>query len=241
MNPSTQLFKILNSTVKSYPKEIVPVPEERLKGTAFFPAGDGVYKEGEWQPKDYYPIMVLGQDYDNYFNFKKVRKSDSQSEVSNSNKTWQNLDNILGEETLSNCFFTNAIMGLRINDSKNTGVSKAFNKGNEIFLSENCQFFKEQLKEIQPKLIICLGSQIPRFIGECFPDQLLQLASVRRFDDLDSLNKTGIFKLKYHSGESTMIFITHPALYHANVGRRKGGNGKEFEAKLIENAISKFN
>jgi hypothetical protein len=238
MNQSNELFKTLNSTVKSYPNEIVPVPEKRLTGTAFFPAGDGIYKEGNWQLKVHYPIMVVGQDYDNCFNFKKVRKSDSQSEVTNSNKTWQNLKKILGEKTLSKCFFTNAIMGLRINDSKNTGVSKALNKGNEIFLKENQKFFKVQLNIIQPELIICLGAQIPRFIGGCLPEQLSELAKVRSFNDLDSMNKIGIFKLKYEGGEGTIIFITHPALYYANVGRRKGGNGREFEEKLIKTTIS---
>ncbi len=134
--------------------------------------------------------------------------------------------------------FTNTNIGLRINDSKKTGASKAFKKGNETFLEENYKFFKVQLNYIQPELIICLGTQIPRFIGSCFPDQLPQLVKVRSFNDLDNLDKTGLFNLKYVGGEATLIFITHPALYYANVGRRMDGKGKEFEEELIKNAIS---
>ncbi len=136
--------------------------------------------------------------------------------------------------------FTNTNIGLRINDSKNTGASKAFKKGNEIFLNENCNFFKEQLKAVQPELIICLGVQIPRFIGGCFPDQLPLLEMVRSFNDLDRLRKSGIFKLKYEGGEATIIFITHPSRYYPNVTKRNGGKGKEFEADLIAKVISKF-
>ncbi len=240
MNPSDELFKIQSEMVKSYPAEIVPIPENRLSGTAFFPAGDGIYKEGKWRSKEHYPIMVFGQDYDNEKNFDIVFHSPSQSEVSNSNRTWQNLKKILGEETLSKCFFTNAIMGLRFSDSEHEGLSSAFKKGNEIFLKENCDFFIEQLKAIQPELIICLGAQIPRFIGGCFPDQLNQLEMVRSFNDLDGLNKSGIFKLKYEGGEATIIFITHPSRYYPNVGKRMGGNGREFEEKLIEKVVTLY-
>jgi hypothetical protein len=46
--------------------------------------------------------------------------------------------------------------------------------------------------------------------------------------------------IKYDFSAVTIIFNTHPALYYANVGRRKGGKGKKFEEKLIGKAISKF-
>lgn len=242
MKHSEALFNKLNEIVKAKLPEIVPVPAKRLKGTAFFPAGDGVYKEGNWKPRESYPIMVVGQDYDNEKNFGIVLKSKTQSEVSNSNKTWINLKRLLGEEILSKCFFTNAIMGLRFEDSKNTGVSKAFARGDnyETFLKENFTFFKDQLSIMRPELVICLGAQLPRFIGGCFPEQFPDLIRVRSFKDLDALPEKSRYTLKYRGGEATLIFITHPALYDANVTRRLGGKGKAFESKYLKEEISKF-
>jgi hypothetical protein len=239
MKSSDNLFEKLLLNLTSYPDDVKPI-KQRLKGTAFFPGGDGIYKEGNFKHKDHYPIMVVGQDYDNEYNFHKVFESPTQSELSNSNKTWFNLKKILGEEVLQNCFFTNAIMGLRIGNSKNIGISKAFKKNNEPFLLENQQFFNEQLNEIKPKLIICLGAQLPRFIGACYLEQLVELAKVRSFSQLDFLNESGVFKLKYTEGEANLIFITHPALYDANIGRRRNGNGRDFEENLIKNQVQKL-
>jgi hypothetical protein len=39
-----ELFKILNKKIKSYPDQIVPIPNDRIEGTAFFPGGDGLYE-----------------------------------------------------------------------------------------------------------------------------------------------------------------------------------------------------
>lgn len=235
MNPSDELFRILNSTVKSYPKEIVPVPEERLNGTAFFPAGDGIYKEGNWQPSEQYPIMVLGQDYDNCFNFKKVRKSDAQSEIANKNPSWNNLEKIMIND-LEKCFFTNAIMGLRINDTKNTGRSKAFSQKSDVFLKQNQEFFKIQLEVAKPDLVIGLGRFMPKFISGCFKEfsELANVESFKRFDSDYGKFRNGII-LNHNGRLIKMIFITHPALYYRCVIDRKGG--LKYEQELIEKAL----
>jgi hypothetical protein len=238
MNPSDQLFKTLNSTVKSYPEGIVPVPTKRLKkGTAFFPAGDGIYKENKTPIKEHYPIMILGQDYDNEKNFGIVLDSKHQSEVTNGNKTWINLQKVFGDNMLSNCFFTNAIMGLRINDTKNTGRSKAFLLKNDAFLKQNQEFFKIQLDVAKPDLVIGLGRFMPKFISGCFKEfsELANVESFKQFDSDYGKYRNGIV-LNHNGRLIKMIFITHPALYFRCVIDRKGG--LKYEQELIEKALS---
>jgi hypothetical protein len=219
----------------SYPIEIKPIPQNRLSGTAFFPAGDGIYKENKFIERANYPIMILGKDYDNELNFDIVRNTINQSEVDNINKTWKNLEKLFNSNILSECFFTNCIMGLRKGNSKNIGPSKAFLKINSDFLNENILLFKTQLDEVQPKLVIGLGIQVPLFIGKAFESDLPHLNKIRSFKQLDnSLYKQSI-TIKYKNKDLTFIFITHPSMYDANVWRRDGG--KLFEEDLILKAL----
>jgi hypothetical protein len=170
------LFNKLKIT--SYPDGIKPVPNSRIEGTAFFPGGDGLYGHKEFAKSE---IMILGQDFDNEYNFEKSKKRKSED----GNKTWSNLKKILGNEIdMERCFFTNAIMGLREGDAKNTGRSKAFLKKNGLFLDECRAFFIEQLKAQKPKLIIGLGAHIPVFLSETSTD-------LERLSKITSLSKIG--------------------------------------------------
>lgn len=235
MNMSETLFDNMKKTVKSYSSFIVTVPDIRLQGTAFFPAGDGVYKENNEPIKSHYPIMVVGQDYDNEENFYKVEKLPNQSELDNKNTTWRNLIKILGEDIVKQCFFTNAIMGLRVESTKNTGVSVAFKKGNENFLQENISFFEEQVRTVKPNVIICLGAQMPRFIGKCFPNVFPDLNKIVSFKQLDTSDFKYQNELFFEEKTIKIIFITHPSLYYVNASKRLGGI--EFERGLIDEVL----
>lgn len=235
---SEMLFEKMKKTIKNYPILLVPITNKRLKGTAFFPAGDGVYKEKNESIKNYYQIMVVGQDYDNEDNYEKVQKLPNQSELDNKNTTWRNLIKILGKDIVKQCFFTNAIMGLRVGNTKNTGVSVAFKKGNEQFLNENISFFKEQVRVMQPEIIICFGAQIPRFIGKCFPDKFPDLNKIKSFKQLDYSDFKDQNKLFFDEKSIKIIFITHPSLYYVNASKRLGGI--EFERKLIEDVVNEL-
>ena len=97
-----------------YPEGIVKV-DKPLRGTAFFPGGDGLYLENE-VADHLIKYMILGQDYDNVKNYEKVRDSEKQSEVALKNRTWINILVLLEKAGISpkECFFTNALMGLKL-------------------------------------------------------------------------------------------------------------------------------
>jgi len=242
------LFKEQNETIPEsiYPESIIPVPKERIKGRAFFPGGDGLFKS-KTIPEG--GIMILGQDFDNEDNFKISIKYQSENKKPNGNRTWSNLEKIFSEKEMQNSFFTNAIMGLRERDSTNTGRSKAFLKKNKPFLDECRKFFSKQVKTQKPKLIIGLGSHIPKFLSECTDEFKDLLNKSRDLSKITSLKKLGstyeeniftdvIFKDtdNYKSG---VIFITHPSMYFANV-KRRNPKGADFESELIRKAIDQF-
>ncbi len=229
------LRKQMNLLIKDYPIDsIVPMQELPLTGTAFFPGGDGLYKEMQSSITRIPKILVLGQDYDNEINFGKVKNRPDQSELGNKNTTWVNLLKLFGEERVGECFFSNVIMGLRKGDSKNTGPSKAFAKSNSMFFEQNIAFFFEQLKHLKPKGIVCLGIQVPVFLGACFPEQFTKLKTVRSFSELDTLYPEGGANLLFEGKTIPLIFLTHPALFYANAARRKG---VEWELNLLSTLV----
>ena len=243
---SNDLFNELNTQINNYPEGIVAVSQPRIKGLAFFPGGDGLYKKVEDdEPK--FPIggiMILGQDFDNQINFEKSKLAGSEMDKKKSNATWRNLLEILNEvnsDVKNKCFYTNAIMGLRSKESKNTGKSIAFKKGSEKFLEKNREFFLTQLRTQKPKAIIGLGGYIPMFLSSLASD----LSDYNKTDSLKDIGKihTGV-KFKDIAGYQTDIgFITHPSMYYANVWRRNG-NGKikgiDFEFDILNKLLNKI-
>jgi len=244
------LFNTLKIKIKktSYPNGIKPVPDSRIEETAFFPGGDGLYKHKNFEKSK---IMILGQDFDNEENFKKAKNHRSEITMPKGNPTWTNLKKILETEnkiSMQKCFFTNAIMGLRTGDTKNTGRSKAFLKieKNEKFLSDCRKFFIEQLKFQRPKLIIGLGAHIPKFLLATSDNLkglsgITSLSKIGKSDKIEDRIEENLFKDVVFDGitgyKTNVIFITHPSLYYSNVGKRHE-RGKEFENELIAKAVS---
>lgn len=252
------------------PAQII-INDRKLKGTAFFPGGDGVYKENVNQ-RNAHPIMVLGQDFDNEANFDSLSKTDHQSEiigVNNPNKTWMKLlgfnnnsglddvkkkDGILINNDFqinpADCFFTNIIMGLRKGNEINHKPSIAFLKPNQAFLKENVTFFKTQLELIKPQLIIGLGIQIPKFIGQYFSEhaQISRLSKVNTFGELDRLRfSDNIVEvepkfLNYDSNAPLyIVFITHPSFYNRNFSRRSINKNANEEFRAVRQCLDNIN
>jgi len=226
----------------SYPKDIEKVPSP-LAGTAFFPGGNGLYlcnKNADHSIK----YMIVGQDYDNEDNYQKIKDTENQCEVAGNNVTWRNLLKIIDEAGIARqeCFFTNALMGLRSGSTKNTGPSILFKSENKTDLNQHVAFFRKQIELIKPKAIIAMGGQLPRFIGNCYPEdpQLNKLSGIRSFKMLDNLLGKQSFQLPTVNGFIPIVFITHTSLYFANVGNRMkyesngSSNGINYEREKLK-------
>jgi uracil-DNA glycosylase len=100
-------------------------------------------------------VMILGQDFDNEHNTAAVIEADGENVFKN--RTWINLRGVLekAQIPLDDCFFTNALMGVRQGSRKSSGRSPGFES--PAFLETCRRFFLEQVRKQQPRLILVLG------------------------------------------------------------------------------------
>ena len=204
-----RLWAEMARTFPPYPKGVVPVPE-RIRGTAFFPGGLGLWldERGSAEP-DTPEVMVVGQDFNTLASYENARKEGSEIKTS---RTWQNIEKIFPKLGLSfrNCFCTNFYMGLRENGPE-TGVFPGA-RGPE-FVQRSARFFERQLDVMKPKLIVTLGLAPLAALGKHVfhvptPPTLSRCVDVYR--DLPAAH-----------GPVALVALTHPSLYFANVGRRR--------------------
>jgi len=231
-----------DASLLSNPEGIINVPCP-LKGSAFFPGGNGLYYENETKEHEI-KYMIVGQDYDNEEKYDNLLKTEHQSEVSKNNSTWRNLLILLKDCNIpfNQCFFTNAFMGLRAKATKNTGRSILFQKRFEPEFKTHSLFFQKQVKLIKPKVIIAMGAHLPGYFARCYPQSssLSRLINVRTFKQLDEQIETGEFHITEENRQIPVVFITHTSMYNRNVsGRMKYVNselkGINFEKSILKN------
>lgn len=207
-----------------------------IKGDGFFPGADGVIeKNGLISDKKF---MVLGQDQDKESGFKKSVKIGSEIYT----PTWRNLKGLLSESRirLKDCFFTNCIMGARLNSVKSTGKSRAI--FHSRFLADSIRILTKQIEIQRPKGIICLGI-IPIRLLSLLSDKLhLKFVGVDNFREIDQNNLSLIEGVEFREikGFKTSIAcLNHPSYRNLNVKNRDfGGYSGEFAELEILNKIS---
>jgi len=205
-----------------------------VKGHAFFPGGKGTFDNSEQiSNKD---IMVLGQDFGHKKYYDEVVTNGEESETGS--KTWNNLLKMLDELEIekTNCFFTNAIMGVR-KEGKMTGKSPAFK--DERFIEECRQLFLKQLELQKPKTIFVLGKETAHFLP-ALAEELHPWKKLGSFSVIDS-NGIHTIKVKFKNGiKCAVVLLTHPSFRHANVRRRRFENheGNDAELAMIRVAMS---
>lgn len=254
LHPVDELFEILEKQVKPfYPDEVVGVPE-LVSGFTFFPGDGGLYgrvalktpvKWPDLKPKPNMPIngvMILGHnlyDLEGYWgNFEATRMNGETP-----SKTWLYLKPSLhtANVPLEKCFFTNAYMGLMVRDKKNS--TGEFPTTLEYTMC--CQkFFIEQLKIMQPRLLLVLGIHAMNFLVHLSDDLehvwLNKKSKLKGLPDMDAENKSlvkNVFFRGFHN-PITIIPLTHPSYYKRWVGRRRHGDltGSEAETAMLKKA-----
>ena len=204
---------------------VVELPKDRIPGTSFFPCGTGLY-ENDISEKS---ILVLGQDQDNEKGFELSLKKG----VENYSSTWKNMEDIFNKAdiNLRDCFFSNCIMGLRMNSKSNVGKSPGLL--NEQFLRQNLNFLEQQLMILKPKSIILLGL-IPLKILSLLSDDLkYKLAFVQSYDELDSNNLGFLENVQIGNLPKMRIgTIVHPSYRKLNCINRRFLNLKGEDAEI---------
>ena len=203
------LWAEMSETFPPYPKGVLPVPG-RIRGTAFFPGGLGLWldEHGSAEP-DSPEVMVVGQDFNTLASYENARKAGSETKTS---RTWQNIEKIFPKLSLSfrHCYCTNFYMGLRENGPETGSFPGA---RDPEFVRRSARFFERQLEVMKPKLIVTLGLAPLAALGKHVfqvptPPALSRCVDVYR--DLPAAH-----------GPVALVALTHPSLYFANVGRRR--------------------
>jgi hypothetical protein len=222
------LFKNIN-LVEPYPPMVTAIPKP-LTDTAFFPGGDGLWKESTSDKVPF--IMVLGQDFSTEKIFGKM-----QDGLTNDLKlpTWKNMLNLFAEAGISpeDCFFSNVFMGLRQTESIVGPFPGLMDKE---FVARSLKFLEFQLSSLKPKIIITLGNS---------PTKLLSQLS----NELGSWQENKAFKnenegfkkdVKFPQHTSHCVAIEHPSMRNSNVKRRKyiHYSGHAAEVEMLKAAIN---
>lgn len=149
---------------------LVPVPRQ-LSGLGFFPGGDGLWKApGKSEPTNRKPkpIMIVGSTFGSLAELGSIPFEEDRLD---SRKTWAPLLALLRTAGIApdRCFFTNAYPGVLAGAGNIVTLHPA--KLDARYMKETRGFFQEQLKLMQPRLVIFLGLLGPFVLGEHILEQ----------------------------------------------------------------------
>jgi hypothetical protein len=138
----------------------------------------------------------------------------------------------------SDCFFTNAFMGLVEGDDPTLTVPAMRDYG---FLSRCREFMKAQITLLKPKLILGLGTKVPSFLAP-LANLPAHWATAKNWRDLDEgkgpLCSSAIFPGVGHA--TAVAFLLHPCLRHSNLRFRtyRALTGAEAELALLRDGLN---
>lgn len=160
--------------VGPYPARVREVEsEQRIRGTAFFPAGFGLWDpDGVMPVLPPRPVVVVGHNFGTVKDFKWAKSRGCEySELWPERErrgcpTWWNLLTILRGAGVGpeECFFTNALMGLKDDGGGNVGTLTT----DQEFLSRCRGFLRLQLRELKPRVVVVIGKPAISTMGREF-------------------------------------------------------------------------
>ncbi|MCA9958869.1 MAG: hypothetical protein KC443_07540 [Anaerolineales bacterium] len=187
-------------------------------------------------------VMIVGQDYYTVCAYKKVLEKSRTGEVHPEGraKTWIHLLKFLKEVSLSpkDCFFTNLFMGLR-EDGKSTG--KFPGAKDDGFVERCLNFFEMQVQAQQPKLILTLGSIVPRYIARR-AEKLSSWRGCRTLAEIDIYGPIShqVTFQGVPEHQCTVVALTHPSMRPVNVWRRRyrDERGNMAEIRMMQEGLA---
>lgn len=215
-----------------FPKSLVKKTNGEIEGLGFFPGANGLMGPSlNISDRKY---MILGQDQDTIEGFELSIKKRHETY----SKTWSNLTSLFNEVPISieDCFFTNCILGVRVNSKSNTGKSPAVL--NSKFLKRCLDFLRFQIDLQKPNAIICLGLNPIRMLSYLSNNLQLKFLMIDSFTEMDSNNLSVIPNTKFNrikSYSTTILVLTHPSYRTLNVKNRsyQGLKGHTAEIAML--------
>jgi hypothetical protein len=206
-----------------------------FSGTAFFPGGEGLWKENVSNINSIFPkgkIMVLGHDFGSVKGYKISTKHKNGENLET--QTWQNLQEWF-KQYLNDIFFTNAYMGIRRKGAVGK-INRGYNFNKQCF-----DFLKKQIEIQTPKVIFTLGIEPLKALDKTF-DLYYGKGFLKRkgeidFSYIDRERNLAIQEIQLLNGYTPMIVaLTHPYLFDKNVQKR----GEDYHKELINKGLHHF-
>jgi len=235
-HPVERLFEELR-TFGPYPARVVPVPA-RIPGFAFFPGGAGLWNAAKDGAPPEFPrggVMILGHDFYSAAGFQDQLQRGKTDDQYPTARTLAPMLDAAGIPK-SECFFTNFFLGLRAG-RKNTG---SFPGARDKGFVERCRrFLRFELQLQEPRLVLVLGAQVPRFLAP-----LAAALEPWRGCNLSQIDERGLALVEAVDVDGvrfTAACLTHPSYRRLNVQRRSfhGLKGEEAERELLRVAWSR--
>lgn len=184
----------------------------------FFPLGSGILTDRskiENATIEDYGTMILGNDFGT---ITYVETKCSKENREDNSKTIANLQNI-GLD-INTTFFTNFYLGLR-NDKlhKGTTNTKRIKQIKQDYKDLCFNFFLSQLELINPKTVVCLGSEVGQTLSEISP--IFSNFSKKKNKITTLFSDTSRQDYIIHTNDSIFeqrkfILIPHPSYAHIN-------------------------
>jgi hypothetical protein len=218
----------------SYPEKFAVPITERLERMAFFPGGKGTIDKSDSISGK--PFMFVGQDFDcdqGFADTKNIKEVDIDKIP-----TWRNLKDVLKDANIKpqDCFFTNAIMGLRVSHTA-SGKSPTFKA--PTFIKENQDFFLKQIQVQKPKVVFALGIQVVKFLSGT-SKSLEGLSTIKSFPDLDQKEMAVVSDVDFDGHICVLAILLHPSFRGPNLRHRsyKGLQGDQAEKQIIKDTLT---
>lgn len=232
----TESLSLRLNEVEPYPSGIRPLPTT-VSGTAFFPGGSGLWREGGTTPDPRGGVLFLANDLEAQTEYQGLvdrGKEDLHDPV------WRNLLHLMELADLrpEQCFFTCYFMGIRAEDRRSGPYPGAADPG---YVSRCGHFLMRQLAEIRPRAIFTLGSYVPGLLGPLSP-QLTNWSGIRGLTRLDAESSPLVHQAHFPEAGVTanVAALTHPSLHKADVHRRvyRDTTGHSAEVLLMLDALA---
>jgi uracil-DNA glycosylase len=233
-----ELFVLLGQ-LKSYPDGVIQMPG-RIPGTAFFPGGLGLWNTQPNVPPPPVPVggsLIVGHNFDSEVGF---QRSFHHAGENLNGATWRTLLAFLKQVGIPSeqCFFTNAYVGLR---TGNRAMGAFVGAQDPDFVCWCRTFLLEQIRLIQPRLILTLGAYVPRFLAPLSPELRTLWSEVTGLRMLDEQEVALVYPSTF-SGvlrPVAVVALTHPAYRRLNVKSRcyENQQGNEAEHALVKAAL----
>lgn len=235
-HPLLQLRERLAS-LAPYPPGVLPVGPTPIPGTAFFPAGHGLWRPDPDAPLGPIPVrcvMVLGNNWGDVASYHQCLGLRAERL---SDPTFRGLLRTLSAAGIepSDCFFTNVYMGLLDHVSSLAPFPKE-----PLFRGRCLELLVRQVEVVRPRAILALGAEpivaLARALTECKPWTRAGGAP-RTFAEIDGAGQS-VVRSRVGESDIACVALTHPAMPNARLRRFRDLAGAPAEVEMVREACA---